>query len=50
MRFQARGMGLGIGVGSKGLMNPLEVKFSYVWAKVILRSKNSWQAFFVKLG
>ena len=35
LRFQVGGIGLGIGVGSKGLMNPLEVKFSYAWAKVI---------------
>ena len=44
------GTGLGIDVGSKGLMNPLEVKFSYAWARVIPRSKNSWWAFFVNLG
>ena len=37
-------------MGSKGLMNPLEVKFSYAWARVIPRSENSWRAFFVKLG
>ena len=35
MRFQVGGTGLGIGVGSKGLINPLEVKFSYAWARVI---------------
>ena len=50
MRFQIGGMGLGIGVGSKGLMNPLEDKLSYAWAKVIPRSGNSLQAFFVKFG
>ena len=43
-------MGLGIGVGSRGLMNPLEVKFSYAWGSVIPKSKNSQHAFFVKLG
>ena len=31
------GMGLGMGVESKGLMNPLEDRFSYVWVKVIPR-------------
>ena len=41
-------MGLGIGVGSKGLMDPLEDKFSYAWARVIPGSKNSQRAFFVK--
>ena len=40
------GMGLGKGVGSKGLMNPLENRFSYAWVRVIPRSKNSWRAFF----
>ena len=44
------GTGLGMGVGSKGLMNPLEVKFSYACARVIPRSENSQRAFFVKLG
>ena len=44
------GTELGIRVGSKGLMNPLEEKFSCAWARVILRSKNSQRAFFVKLG
>ena len=34
-------MGLGTGVGSKGLMNPLEDRFSYAWARVIPRLKNS---------
>ena len=29
------GMGLGMGVGSKGLMNPLEDRFSYAWIRVI---------------
>ena len=40
------GMGLGMGVGSKGLMNPLEDRFSYTWVRVIPRSENSQQAFF----
>ena len=40
------GMGLGMGVGSKGLMNPLEDRFSYAWLRVIPWSENSWQAFF----
>ena len=31
-------MGLGMGVGSKGLMNPLEDRFSYAWVRVIPRS------------
>ena len=31
-------------------MNPLEVKFSYAWARDIPKSKNSPWAFFVKLG
>ena len=44
------GTKLGIGVGSRGLMNPLEDKFSYAWMRVIPRSENSWRAFFVKLG
>ena len=43
------GTGLGIGVGSRGLMNPLEDKFSYAWVRVIPRLKNSQWAFFVKL-
>ena len=43
------GTRLGMGVGSKGLMNPLEVKFSYAWVRVIPRSENSQRAFFVKL-
>ena len=38
--------GLGMGVGSKGLMNPLEDRFSYAWVRVIPRSENSWRAFF----
>ena len=42
------GMGLGIGAGSRGLMNPLEDKFLYAWARVIPRSKNSRRPFFVK--
>ena len=40
------GMGLGTGVGSKGLMNPLEDRLSYAWVRVILRLENSRQAFF----
>ena len=40
------GMGLGMGMGSKGLMNPLEDRFSYAWVRVIPRSKNSQQALF----
>ena len=32
-------MGLGMGVGSKGLMNPLEDRFSYAWVRVILLEK-----------
>ena len=43
-------MGLGISVGSRGLMNPLEDKFSYAWARVIPRSENSRWTFFVKFG
>ena len=39
-----------MGVGSKGLMNHLEEKFSYAWAKVVPRLENSRRAFFVKLG
>ena len=31
-------------------MNPLEVKFSYAWARVIPRLENSRLSFFVKLG
>ena len=50
LRFQIGGTRLGMGVGSKGLMNPLEEKFSYAWARVIPRSENSRWAFFVKLG
>ena len=49
LRFQVGGKRLGMGVGSRGLMNPLEVIFSYAWARVIPRSKNSRWAFFVKL-
>ena len=37
---------LGMGVGSKVLMNPLEDRFSYAWMRVIPRSKNSRRAFF----
>ena len=50
LRFHVGGTRLGIGVGSRGLMNPLETRFSYAWASVISRSKNSRWAFFVKLG
>ena len=35
------GMGLSMGVGSKGLMSPLEDRFSYAWMRVIPRSENS---------
>ena len=35
------GMGLGMDVGSKGLMKPLEDRFSYAWVRVIPRSENS---------
>ena len=41
LKFQVGGMGLGMGVRSKGLMNPLEDRFSYAWVKVIPRSENS---------
>ena len=44
------GTRLGMGVESRGLMNPLENKFSYAWARVIPRLKNSQRASFVKLG
>ena len=50
LRFHVEGTRLGIGVRSRGLMNPLEYKFSYTWTRVIPRSENSWRAFFVKLG
>ena len=36
------GMGLGMGVGSRGLMNPLEDRFSYASVGVISRLENSW--------
>ena len=36
-----KGMRLGMGVGSNGLMNPLEDRFSYAWVRVIPRSENS---------
>ena len=49
LRFQIGGTGLRIGMGSKGLMNHLEVKFLYAWARLIPRLENSQQAFFVKL-
>ena len=29
------GMRLGMGVASKGLMNPLDDRFTYAWVKVI---------------
>ena len=32
------GIRLGMGVGSKGLMNPLQDRFSYAWVRVIPRS------------
>ena len=35
------GMGLGMGVGPRGLMNLLEDTFSYACVKVIPRSENS---------
>ena len=35
------GMRLGMGLGSKGLMNPLEDRFPYTWVRVIPRSENS---------
>ena len=44
------GTELGMAIGSNGLMNSLEDKFSYAWARVIPRSENSWWAFLVKLG
>ena len=50
LRFHVGGTRLGIGVRSKGLMNPLEVNFSYAWARVIPRSENSRRAFLVKFG
>ena len=40
------GTRLSIGVGSRGLMNPLEDKFSYAWARVIPRLKNFQRVFF----
>ena len=40
------GTRLSIGVGSRGLMNPLEDKFSYAWARVIPRLKNFQRFFF----
>ena len=46
LRFQVGGMGLSMGVGFKGLMNPLEDRFSYARVRVIPRSENSWRAFF----
>ena len=39
-------MGLGMGVRYKGLLNPLEDRFSYAWVRVIPRSENSQQALF----
>ena len=50
LRFQVGGTRLGVGLGSRGLMNPLETRFSYAWARVISRSENSQRAFFMKLG
>ena len=50
MRFQVGGTGLGIGVGFWGLMNPLEVKFSYAWVRVIPRSENSRQGYIHGIG
>ena len=41
---------MGIGVGSRGLMNPLEARVSYDWVRVISRLENSRRAFFMKLG
>ena len=40
------GIGLGMSVRSKGLLNPLEDRFSYAWVRVIPRSENSQQALF----
>ena len=37
-----------MGVGFKGLMNPLEHKFTYAQAKVTPRSENSRPTFFVE--
>ena len=34
------------GYRSKGLMNPLQDRFSYAWLRVIPRLENSQQAFF----
>ena len=39
------GMRLGMGVGSKGLMNLLVDRFSYAWVRVIPRLENSQRAF-----
>ena len=50
LRFQVGGTRLGIGVGSRGLMNPLEARISYDWVRVISRLENSRRAFFMKLG
>ena len=36
--FPSEGMRLGMGVGSKGLMKPLQDRFSYAWVRVIPRS------------
>ena len=46
LRFQVGGTRLGMGVGFKGLMNPLEDRFSYAWVRVIPRPENSQRAFF----
>ena len=37
-------------MGFKCLMNPLEVKFSYAWVRIIPRLENSQWAFSMKLG
>ena len=39
-------MSVGLSVGFKGLMNPLEDRFSYAWVRVIPKSEISQQAFF----
>ena len=41
IEISSRRYRLGIGVGSRGLMNPLEVKFLYAWTRVIPRFENS---------
>ena len=47
LRFQVGGPQLGIGVGSRGLLNHLKAKFSYAWVRVIPRLENSRLAFLV---